>query len=202
MYVRAVEATCIVSAPDLLFAESAMASTSQTDSLLMRRIMREGAATRPTASRTLSANSDHYAGREIQSRDQFLPDHGLEEDVALSIRSIERVVENFGVLKENFHFYKDLVADLKAKLDEETSQREEINREVIALERAIKSERERATRAEHVAKTSEGTIRDLESQLASLQAQTSRLVKAISLLVSAEVEVRDEENNGSLRLVS
>ena len=174
-----------------------MAPTSQSESLMMRRLAREAGGSRSTGSRGANVASDYFS-----DRDQFAPGN-LEEDVAHSIRAIERVVENFGVLKENFHFYKDLVTELREKLDEEKAQREDMNRELVGLERTVKSERDRAARAEHSAKASEGVIRDLEHQLASLQSQTGRLVKAISLLVSAEIDVRgDDDADGSLRLVS
>ena len=125
----------------------------------------------------------------------------LEDDVTQSIKSIEHVAKNFGALKENFYFYKDLVGELRTKLDEEKVQREEIQREGAAMERMIRSERDRATKAEQHVKASEGVIRDLEHQLSSLQAQTARLVKAITLLISADTDVRDE-TEGNLRLVS
>ena len=173
-----------------------MAPTSQSDSMMLRRLAREGMSPRAAGSRGASVASDYGS-----DRDQFGPGN-LEDDVANSIRSIERVVENFGVLKENFHFYKDLVNDLRAKLDDEKAQRDEMNREMAGLERTLKSERERAVRAENSAKASEGVIRDLEHQLTSLQSQTGRLVKAISLLVSAEIDVRGDDGDSSLRLVS
>ena len=178
-----------------------MASHPQSDSVLTRRLNREGS--RPSSGRSAYSDADGYSRRgELQGREQFGSDGNLEDDVAYSIKSIERVVENFSLLKENFHFYKDLVADLRGKLDEEKAQREEFGREVVALERAMKAERERATRAETNVKASENIIRDLEGQLAALQSQTGRLVKAISLLVSAELEVQNDQSDGSLRLVS
>ncbi len=173
-----------------------MASSSQSDHAVMRRLVRDGLSTRPSAGKSIAGGSEYLA-----ERDNYAPNN-LEDDVVYSIRSIERVVENFGVLKENFHFYKDLVSELRGKLDEEKVQREEVQREVAALERTMKSERERALRAENHAKQSEGVIKDLEQQLASLQSQTGRLVKAISLLVSAEVDVRGDDPDGALRLVS
>lgn len=130
------------------------------------------------------------------------PGSKIEEDVADSIRAIERVVENFGALKENFHFYKDMVVDLKGKLEDEKAQREELHREVAGMDRALKAERERAVRAENTAKASDAAVRDLEHQLGTLQGQTERLVKAISLLVSAEIDMRGDDLDGSLRLVS
>jgi septal ring factor EnvC (AmiA/AmiB activator) len=126
----------------------------------------------------------------------------LEDDVTQSIKSIEHVVKNFGSLKENFHFYKDLVGELRGKLEEEKAQREQMQREVAAMERAVQAERERAARAEQHIKASEGVIRDLERELASVQAQTSRLVKAITSLISAEADVHDAAVEGGLRLVS
>ena len=171
-----------------------MASAPQTDNFMMRRLVREAIATRPAAPRAAAAP-------ELTAREQSA---GLkmEDDVADSIRAIERVVENFGALKENFSFYKDLVVDLKGKLEDEQAQREDFHRELLNMERALKSERERAVRAEATAKASDTQARDLEHQLASLQSQTERLVKAISLLVSAEVDMRGDDLDGSLRLVS
>ncbi len=169
-----------------------MAAGSQSDNFMMRRLVRDALATRPGA----AARADYGVEREPAAGSR------IEEDVADSIRAIERVVENFGALKENFHFYKDMVVDLKGKLEDEKLQRDELQREVAGMDRALKAERERATRAENTAKASDATVRDLEHQLATLQGQTERLVKAISLLVSAEIDMRGDDLDGSLRLVS
>ena len=125
----------------------------------------------------------------------------LEDDVTQSIRSIEHVAKNFGALKENFHFYKDLVGELRTKLEDEKVQREEIQREVAAMERVVRSERDRASRAEQHVKASETVIRDLEHQLSLLQSQTARLVKAVTLLIATDTDMRDE-TEANLRLVS
>ncbi len=175
-----------------------MAAGSQSDNFMMRRLVRDALTTRPAPpARPPAAPAPDYALDREHS-----PSLKFEDDVADSIRAIERVVENFGTLKENFHFYKDLVADLKAKLEDEKSQREEIHRELGTMDRALKVERDRAARAESSAKASDAVARDLEHQLASLQSQTERLVKAISLLVSADVDMRGENMDSSLRLVS
>ena len=159
---------------------------------MMRRLVGDALATR----RGAASRADYGVEREPVAGTK------IEEDVADSIRAIERVVENFGALKENYHFYKDMVVDLKGKLEDEKAQREELHREVTGMDRALKAERERAMRAESSAKASDAAVRDLEHQLATLQAQTERLVKAISLLVSAEVDMRGDDLDGSLRLVS
>ena len=178
-----------------MYESSVMVTSSHPDNFTVRRLVRES-LTLPSApgSKTATASPD-------EASDQFVPGK-LEEDVALSIRAIERVVENFGAMKENFSFYKELVAELTAKLDEEKAQREEFHRELVAMERIVKSERERSMRAEGAVKAYETTIRDLEHQLTSLRAQTSRLVKSVTSLISAEIDARGDEGDHGLRLVS
>ena len=175
-----------------------MALTDQSDPFTMHRFVRDNLTPRP-------AVSSRAAPPPLPSEYSSSIDKGvsssLEEDVTQSIRSIEHVVSNFGALKENFHFYKNLVSELQTKLDEEKAQREEVQREVTAVERMIRTERDRAMKAEQQVKTSENVIRDLEDQLSSLQSQTARLVDAISLLITADADVRDE-TEANLRLVS
>ena len=171
-----------------------MTASNQSDPFRMRRVVRDGLTPRPAPVFTPGrSQAEGHAENSIAT--------SLEDDVTQSIKSIEHVAKNFSAMKENFHFYKDLVVELRTKLDEEKNQREDLQREVAAMERMIRSERERATRAEQHVKTSETVIRDLEHQLSSLQAQTARLVKAITLLISTDSDVRDETDS-NLRLVS
>ena len=173
-----------------------MMANHQSDPFKMRRFVRDGLTPRPAPAFRPASSTPELS----TTVDQGLSTT-LEDGVTQSIKSIEHVAKNFSALKENFHFYKDLVSELRTKLDDEKSQREEIQREVAAMERMIRSERDRAAKAEQHVKTSETVIRDLEHQLSSLQSQTARLVKAITLLISADTDVRDETES-NLRLVS
>lgn len=172
----------------------AMASDPDADPAIVRRL-RDALPSRLASAREAMTREamTRDATRAAARDDRVAPARdGLEEDVAAAIRSIERVVGNFGALKDRFQSYKDLVGELHAELDAEQALGEELEREFAALERTLKADQERALRAEEQARRSDGTVRDLEQQLALLQAQASRLVKAISMLTSAEIDVRDD----------
>lgn len=172
-----------------------MVANSHPDSIAIRRLVRESlAAHAAPPAKAPPAEAAPERAPDLQG--------SLEEDVTTSIRAIERVVENFGTMRENFQFYRDLVHDLRAKLDEERSQREDLDRELVAMERIVKSERERAVRAEMAAKSADTAIKDLEQQLTSVRSQTARLVKSVTMLIAAEIDARGDGTDQGLRLVS
>lgn len=175
-----------------------MVASPHPDTVTLRRLVRESLE-QPAAPRSLP--SGVHPDRDYGARGGS--EHAsLEDDVSSSIRAVERVVESFGTMKENFQFYRDMVNELRSKLDEERTQREEIHREFMALERIVKAERERASRAETSAKAAETTIKELEQHLSSVRSQTARLVKSVTMLIAAEIDARGDEPEKGLRLVS
>ena len=129
-------------------------------------------------------------------------DRKLEDHVSRSVRTIERAVENFDALKENCQYFKDVAAEFGQALERERHERKEAHLQLADLEQQLKTERERALRAEERAALSETITRELEHELDTVRSQTERLVETISLLVSAEINARGEQGDDFDRLAA
>ena len=144
------------------------------------------------ASRSATSASPS-ASERLAARAQSLD---LDDEVARSLAAIERTVENFGSLKDNMSFYKDMAGDLRQHLQEEKEHTKDARRRLADAERLADSERARADGAEATAAQFAEAVTDLEAQLGKLRSQTARLAKAVSLLLSEKDALSDSDERG------
>ena len=138
-------------------------------------------------------NRTTHQGSKSKERGRSHPGE-LGDDVERSVRAVERAVENFGALKENCQYYKDMAEDFRRGLEAEKAERKEADGFLDNLEHEVRVERDRASRAEERAAAAEMTIRDLEYELEAVRTQTERLVETISQLALAESEARGDHD--------
>ncbi len=109
-----------------------------------------------------------------------------EDSVSRSVRAVERAVENFAALQQNCDYYRGLAVELRKAFDDEKDHAKAFAQQLGEAECAHRTDRERAARAESRLEQSAQTIRELERQLATVRAQTDRLVHTIARLMSAD----------------
>ena len=123
----------------------------------------------------------------------------FEENILNSVRTVERAVENFGTLKENCQYFKEMANGLRRELDEEKAEGKAANKHIDDLEHHVRSERDRAAHLEELLAASELKIRNLEHELESVRNRTEHLVETISRLVSDEVDIRGDHDEDHYR---
>ena len=170
-----------------------MASSLQAD-VLLRHVAQD-------SSRTDRPSAKEAAERAYQSGHAWVQDE-LTQDVVASIRSIERMAERFGEQQAEVERYARAAQELRSDLDIERAQHEEVQRELVGLERSLIAERERALRAEHHATQAEGVIASLEANLAAVRDQMDRLLKAVAFLQVVEADAPGDNQEVPLRLAS
>ncbi len=123
----------------------------------------------------------------------------FEDNILNSVRTVERAVENFGALRENCLYFKEMANDLRRDLEEEKAESKAANKHVDELEHHVRSERDRAARLEELLAASEQKLRDLERELESVRGRTEHLVETISRLVSAEADAHSGHDDDHYR---
>ena len=131
--------------------------------------------------------------RQLAGIVEKLPGDGdqLEPDVSSSLETIQRVTETYAILLDKLSSYELKVRELTQALGAATRAKDEALQAAGRAEREVGAERERAAAAEAQAERSDETVRELERQLASLQAQTTKLMAAVEQLFP-DVENADE----------
>ena len=110
----------------------------------------------------------------------------MEEDVTECVRTVERAVANLAALTENCDYFRDMADDFRDELEAEKAEYKAARRQLVELERGVRTERERAERAEDQAVKRELAIEELRRELDAVRAQTLRLVGVVANLIPAD----------------
>lgn len=167
-----------------------MDGTRRTGSTLTGRPMREVPDARPR----LADIAASLPGRDApQSRDH-------ETDVAASLETINKVSETYGILLDKLSAYELKVRDLTRRLAEEERVTGDALRAAARAEESARDAQARAARAETEAARSSNSVHELERQLATLRAQTAKLMDAVDQLFP-DLDLDAPESSRGLRVV-
>ncbi len=151
-----------------------MDGTRRTGSTLTGRPMRE------PAGRTRRDDAGDGGSQRGAAQDLGRGDH--DTDVATSIETINKVTETYGILLDKLSAYELKVRDLTQKLAEEERVTGDALRAAARAEEVARDAQAKAARAEAEAARSSSNVHELERQLATLRAQTAKLMDAVDQL--------------------
>lgn len=171
-----------------------MSNAPQLDSMLARRLLRDTDAQRGQVAKSPTVAVHPSAQRGPVDA------IASEEEIANSIRMIERAASIVDMLQDTISKHEDTIYTLNNDLAEAGRQKDEAFQEVVKAEQMIRAERDRVVRAEARATSSETRIGDLERQNAALSAQLERLMRAIASSLSHDAGTG--RRDGDLKLVS
>ena len=106
-------------------------------------------------------------------------DLAIDEEVASTISVIRQVATVIGELQETIRRQEELIYEQRQALSELQHQKQTAYAELAEVERAAKSEHERADRAESRAQGGEAQIRRLEDYCVSLKSHLNSLMAVV-----------------------